>query len=396
MRWILGARWVVPVSSPPLKLGRISIEGERIVETKEGGGPADVDLGNAVVFPGLVNCHTHLDLSGLAGQCPPTAAFPDWLRRVVKHRRSTGSTATEEHIRNGLEQVLRSGATLVGDIASQGVSFATLNKAPIWSVVFYELLGLTIERASAAENEAQRWLHGHWTATHTRQALSPHAPYSVRNTLYDAANRLARKHRLLLATHLAESQAEGELLRRQRGEFVPFLKELGVWDPSGLLRDWQEVVERMTRGGVRALLIHGNYLASCDWLPSHCTMVYCPRTHAAFGHGPHPFRDWLDRGIRVALGTDSLASNPDLDILEEVRFLARQCPDLDSAELLKMVTLNGAWALGFEHETGTLEAGKSADLAVIELGEEDVDDPYAAILKTTRPVSRVLWRGQWR
>jgi cytosine/adenosine deaminase-related metal-dependent hydrolase len=123
-------------------------------------------------------------------------------------------------------------------------------------------------------------------------------------------------------------------------------------------------------------------------------VVYCPRTHAYFGHPPHPCRELLAARINVALGTDSLASNPDLDVLTEARYLHRCRPDLAPDTLLSMATLAGARALGWAAEVGSLEAGKSADLVVVPLPGLEAD-PYRLLLDGDGPVQGVLWRGRW-
>ena len=142
------------------------------------------------------------------------------------------------------------------------------------------------------------------------------------------------------------------------------------------------------------LYVHGNYLRPDAPLPKNASIIYCPRTHAAFGHPPHPFRDFLARGVRVAIGTDSLASNPDLDVLAEIRFLHRLYPDVPGAVLLRMATLSGAEALGWADETGSLAPGKSADLVVVPLAGDDAD-PYRLLLGADAAVRRVLFRGRW-
>src|SRR5262249_13209819 len=149
------------------------------------------------------------------------------------------------------------------------------------------------------------------------------APYSVRWPLFF----FAATHHLPAAIHLAESTAEMSLLLARRGPFVDFLQELAVWDPEGLV-DGPDHVLRLTNGLNPILFIHCNYLWPRITFPANGSIVYCPRTHAAFGHPPHPFREFLARGVRVALGTDSLASNPDLDLLAEARFLTRLRADL--------------------------------------------------------------------
>jgi cytosine/adenosine deaminase-related metal-dependent hydrolase len=136
-------------------------------------------------------------------------------------------------------------------------------------------------------------------------------------------------------------------------------------------------------------------LAPSTTIPRNCTLIYCPRTHTAFGHGPHPFPQFLRRGVRVALGTDGLASNPDLSILAEARHLHRHYPDVAGDALLCMATLWGAEALGWAEETGSLEAGKSADLVVVPLSADTKSDSYKRLFYSDLPVERVLCRGRW-
>src|SRR5262249_37661072 len=143
---------------------------------------------------------------------------------------------------------------------------------------------------------------------------------------------------------------------RHAGHFVGFLESVGVWDPAGLVRDWEEVLAT-NADTPRALYAHGNYLPAGQALPANATVVYCPRTHDFFRHGPHPFRELLARGVSVALGTDSLASNPDLSVLREVRFLHERFPDIPGETLLRMATIAGAEALGWGSEFGSLEPG---------------------------------------
>jgi cytosine/adenosine deaminase-related metal-dependent hydrolase len=194
---------------------------------------------------------------------------------------------------------------------------------------------------------------------------------------------------------LAETCAELELLEHHSGPFATFLSELGVWDPQGFVSD-AEAVLRLNAESSAVLIAHGNYLHAHAQVPRGGTIVYCPRTHAAFGHKPHPFRDFLAAGVRVALGTDSLASNPDLDVLAEARFLHQLYPDVPGDVLLRMATLSGAEALGWQDETGSLAAGKSADFVIVPLPSEESEDPHLLFLNSVLPIQSVLWRGEWR
>lgn len=393
--WSLTARWVFPVAAPPLARGVLTVRGDRLLAVEPAGRRTpDVDLGNVALLPGFVNAHTHLDLSGLRGRVPPGPDFTGWLRAVIRHRRGQAPSEVEGDVRAGLAESLSHGTTLLGDVSALGLSWPVLAGADVRAVVFHELLGLPPDRVRRAWDAARAWLNGHPATPTCRPGLSPHAPYSVHAALYGLAARLARERHVPVMTHLAETREELHLLARHAGPFVDFLTELGVWDPAGLSRSPEQVLRRH-RGASPVLFAHGNYLNADAPVPDGATVVYCPRTHAAFGHAPHPFRSLLARGVRVALGTDSLASNPDLSVLAEARFLYHQYPELAGAALLRLATLSGAEALGWADETGSLEAGKSADAVVLDLPDAEPADPHALVLAASRPVRAVLWCGRW-
>jgi cytosine/adenosine deaminase-related metal-dependent hydrolase len=187
-----------------------------------------------------------------------------------------------------------------------------------------------------------------------------------------------------------------ELVASHAGPFVSFLQEVGAWDETGLVRSIREIVA-IERAAQPILFVHGNYLPGefARDFTANTSLVYCPRTHAAFGHPAHPFREFLARGVRVCLGTDSLASNPDLDVLAEARFIHRLHPDLPGEVLLRMATLAGAEALGWGETCGSLEAGKSADLVAVPLPERE-GEPYGLLFQEHSASRRTMFRGAWR
>jgi cytosine/adenosine deaminase-related metal-dependent hydrolase len=391
--WTLTARWILPVSSPPLEHGTVTMAGDRIVAVNARGEcQADVDLGNVAVLPGLVNAHTHLDLTGLRGLAPPSPDFTRWLRQVIAHRRSRTPEQVRADVQTGLAEALRFGTTLLGDITGDEHSggWRILEAAPLRWVLFLELLGLPAERARATMSNLLPWWTNQTASTFGRLGLGPHAPYSFRAQMLPLVSQIADR----VTIHLAETTAELELLERQDGPFVPFLSDLGVWDPTGLVSSPGQVVE-FTKSAKTVLYAHCNYLSPETPIPSHGTIVYCPRTHAAFGHPPHPFREFLKRGVRVALGTDSLASNPDLDLLAEMRFLHARYPDVSGDVVLRLGTLSGAEALNWADETGSLTPGKSADLVVLPLPAGGEANPYWLIFESALQVTKVLCRGRW-
>jgi cytosine/adenosine deaminase-related metal-dependent hydrolase len=387
------ARWVFPVAGPPLWGGTVTVTAGRIAAVEPAGvRTADVDFGNAALIPGLGNAHTHLDLSGARGLIPPTDPdhFTDWLRGVIAYRRSRSPEQVQADIRTGLAECLRSGTTLLGDITADGGSWDALAAAPLRSVVFREFIGLNGERVRKELADLFNWKPERPEIGTCRPAVSPHSPYSVRADVF----RSLAWNGYAMAIHLAESPGELELIHSATGPFVEFLTGLGVWEPGNFVPsiDWL-LWRTRTRRADMVLFAHCNYLPTDAEFWANQSVVYCPRTHAAFGHPPHPFREFLRRGVRVCLGTDSLASNPDLDVLAEARFVAGRYPDFPRDTLLRMVTLAGAEALGWADEAGSLEAGKSADFVAVPLPDRDTADPHELLFADHPGERRTVFRG---
>lgn len=398
------ARWVFPVSGPPLANGTVTIRGDTIASVDPRGvRTPDEDFGNAAIIPGLVNAHTHLDLSGARGLIPPTDPdhFTDWLRGVVAYRRSRTPEQAQADIRAGLAEAMRFGTTLIGDITSGGMSYPAVSIAAVRAVLFWEVIGLSEETYNSVLRAIGETIGGSWDPDSPpakypetplcRWAISPHAPYSVNHNY-------ARSQLFLggTAIHVAESPGEVELLATRTGPFVDFLKRLGVWDPAAFTAGLRDFFVSHPESAAPVLYIHCNYLPLDAPVAPHHSIVYCPRTHAAFRHPRHPFREFLARGVRVCLGTDSLASNPDLDVLAEARFVHAKYPDFPGETLLRMVTLSASQALGWADETGSLEPYKSADFVVVPLPDRDTADPHELLLADHPGERRTMFRGQWR
>jgi cytosine/adenosine deaminase-related metal-dependent hydrolase len=333
-----------------------------------------VDWGSAVIVPGLVNAHTHLELTRLAGRLTRFESFADWIGQLVAARRSWSRDDYLESARAGARCALASGTTLVGDISASGVSREALAREPLRKVVFEEVLGLLPESAAESLRALAERLDRVTPDELLCSGVSPHAPYSVSPELFRAAADVARRRGLPLAVHTAETEGELEFLRSGRGELRALVDRLGAlpegWEPPGVSPVvYFEMLGILDRP---AVLAHCNYLdedSMARICKSRSSVVYCPRSHAFFGHGPHPVRQLLDLGANVALGTDSLASNQSLSMIDEMRFLAGRRRDLRPEEIFRMATLNGAAALGFGGVLGRLRRGYWADMAVLEIPE---------------------------
>ncbi len=414
----LQARYVFPVEGPPIEDGVVVLQQGRIGWV----GPArqrtgDLDLGNVAIIPGLVNAHTHLELASLdatsttqlgADQGKPVAAENEiaWLRKVVEARRSRSEETLRQTVGENLRACVAAGTTLIADTTTAGLSWDQIARTAVRAVVFAELIGLKRHRGLQTSDAAWNWLAKirpeAWVSPRARPGLSPHAPYSTSDWLYHKA----AGSRLPLSTHLAEMPEELRLLEYRDGPLREFLEDLGAWDD-----DWEPIGPRpadyVRRGELRNadwLIAHGTYFDPSEFwqlrpeaAPNghRVAIAFCPRTHARFGHAPHPYRALLEKGVVVCLGTDSLASSPSLSVLDELRFLYRRDASLSGELLLTMATVFGAWALRAETITGSLRPGKSADLAIVALPDRSDPDPYHLILRSEEPVLATVFEGDF-
>ncbi len=380
----LKARWIFPVCAAPARDGVIRIEDNRIVSVEQGrAGQGGQDLGNVAILPGLINAHTHLELSGFGEPLGrPGISLVDWVGMLVGKRHGEEYDAAEA-VRRGLDECVSAGVAAVGDIV-QGTTVPTDQSVAV--AAFLELIGPTEARAAEALEKAIAYVRAGQGRAAQRVGLSPHAPYSVRPELVEGACRLSAEHGIPVAFHLAESRQEMQLLHEGTGPFRELLVRLGSWDPRvqhGGRRSLDFL--EMLAGADRALVIHGNYLDEEEIKfvgerSDRMSVVYCPRTHGWFQHDPYPLESMLAAGVCVALGTDSRASSPDLSVLEEMRTVARRHPSVSGEKIVEMGTIAGAKSLGCEDELGSLEPGKLARLAVVDLPEGKSDDPYELLL----------------
>lgn len=355
----------------------VRVAGRNIVET----GPATgfrgeggIDLGDVLLMPGWVNAHTHLELGFLRGSVPPSADFADWLRRLLARLRAVPGEIPEVDacVRAGLDASRRAGTTLLGDITRNPVQtrrvIASVGDRPA-ALSFGEVIAVGGLRDRLEQRITAALAAGH-AADDLAVGVSPHAPYTVEPDAIRACVQQAQARGLRVCIHAAESEQEVLFTCAGRGPLRDFLTELGLWDQRVPVAGCRpvELLDRCAALGPGTLLAHCNYVTDAEierLAESRTSVVYCPRTHAAFGHAPHRFVEMLARGVNVCLGTDSLASNPSLSVGEEVAYLGRAHPGLDPAMLVRMGTVNGAIALGLGETAGVVTPGRRADLIAL-------------------------------
>ena len=386
--FVLRARWVLPVDGPPIEGGFVGVAGERIASVgarAPNSGPVH-DLGDVVLLPGLVNAHTHLEFSGRESPLgEPGMRLPDWIRLVIAER-NRGDRNAARDIAAGLRESVAAGVTTIGEIAAGGAA------APVPAVVFHEAIGFSGQRIDSVYADVERRL----AAGPVGAGVSPHAPYTVHPRLVERLAQLARERGAALAMHLAESREELELLATGGGPFRDLLEERSMWDGAAIPHGSRPLdYLKLLAAAPRALVVHGNYLAADEiefigQRRASMSVAFCPRTHAYFGHSDYPLAAMLEAGVRVVLGTDSRASNPDLSLLEEVWFAARKYLGASPETWVRMATLDGASALGVGDKVGSLTVGKRADLVAVRW---ESGDPYENLIAEHSSPSRVWSKG---
>jgi len=394
------AAWVLPIGAPPIRDGWVTVHNGRIVGVGPGmhvGNGRDEDLGRVAVLPGLVNAHTHLELSHFRGQVPAATSFVSWVRQVIALQRSRSRPNAPEimdAIHSAIREAVGCGTAVVGDISNTLVTVRVLAESALAAVVFYELIRFNTTDAQGVVEQAQRAIDAVPATAMVRASLAAHAPYSVAPDVFRAIARLNAQRPC--SVHLAESREEVEFICSGTGPWRTLLEELGSWD-SAWAAPGGTPVEFLDGCGFldgRLLAVHGVQMTGGDLArlaERGVTLVTCPRSNAYTGAGAPPVVDFYESGLRVAIGTDSLASTADLNVFSELRELRRLAPSVPAARLLDSATRQGARGLGFDAEFGTIEAGKSARLIAVSV-PDDVEDVEEYLVSGIQP-AQVRWIG---
>jgi cytosine/adenosine deaminase-related metal-dependent hydrolase len=375
---LIRANTVLPVCSPAFAAGAVRVEGGRI---REVAGAADLqplpgeevlELGEAVLLPGLLNAHCHLDYSTLRNAVAPQASFTEWVQRLNSIKRQLGPEDILDAIGRGYAEAQQFGTTTVCSMAAFPDLLPRLGGAPLRTWWFYEMIDIRHRITSEELVAGALSFFAENTDPLVRYGLNPHAPYTASLLLYRLAAACAEKSGMVLTTHVAESREESEMFLNAGGSLYEFLAALdrpmqdcGHDTPFGWL--WRNGA---IRGGW--LLAHLNELSESDFallnsltaeqLPS---VVHCPGSHRYFGHAPFPFERLAALGVNICVGTDSLASTDSLSLLGELRRLQESQPWLTAEALLRTVTLAPARALGEEGRLGCIRPDALADLIAL-------------------------------
>jgi cytosine/adenosine deaminase-related metal-dependent hydrolase len=319
--------------------------------------PAEICFPDHLLTPGLLNAHAHLDYSFLKGVLPRGRGFAVWLRAMIEARRSLQTAQggmNEESIsqacRRAIGEMIEDGVTEVWDISSPGWAEGELKASGMRAISFREWLAPNRSRweaqwASWREDFESRWPDPEaWDDGNVRPGVSAHAPYTLCPAALEASARWARQRGLPMAIHLAESPEENELLMAGRGALRDLLLEVSAVDPGLELGIGRSAIQRAVEAGVvglETLAVHCNLPSPGEarvLAESGATVVFCPRSHAFFGYPPYPLEIYREAGVRLTLGTDSLASNDGLSIRDEARALTALAQNWRPLEILACAT----------------------------------------------------------
>jgi cytosine/adenosine deaminase-related metal-dependent hydrolase len=360
---IVRARIVLTMHGPPVENGAVAISGKNIVdvgpfpEVRARNSGEIVDLGERALLPGLINAHCHLDYTCLRGKIPRQNSFADWIRAINVEKAKLSAEDYVESITNGFAEAKRFGTTTVVNLTAFPELISRI-QAPIRTNWFGELIDV---RGKMDVDLAVRSLRSadHW-------GLAPHAPFTASAELYRRCEVVAR----LLTTHVGESREEMSMFRDASGPLYDFLNELGRdMSDCGGNTPLAEFVRRIGRVN-KWIVAHLNELDESDFrflkgAKSKFSIVHCPRSHEHFGHSQFQFERLAALGFNICVGTDSLASNQDLNLFAELRAFQRAVPNDSPEQIFKFVTTNPARALQQQNALGQIRAGFRADLIAI-------------------------------
>jgi len=398
---LLRARWLLPITSNPIRDGALWVEGQEIRAV----GPAHkivrahpsqpiADFGEAVILPGLVDAHTHIDYTIMRGFLDGFPFVPWIIRLTVTKYRKLSAEDIAVSARFGALELIRSGVTTIADTTDTGAAFDAVLESGLRGIIYQELFGLN-ERAISKTMDALRTkleAMRQRATDRVRVGISPHAPYTVCAELFRAVTAYALREGYPLCIHSAESPEETELLTRGKGEIAKWLKlRKWFWRPPGLTPvRYLHALGVLDAHPLLAHCVHVDGEEVKILADQDVSIAHCPKSNAKFAHGLAPLPLFLDAGIRVGLGNDSVGSNNIFDMFDEMRFALlvqraarRRFESLNARRMVELATIGGAKALGLTDRIGSLEPGKRADVIAVDLSRSHcipAYDPYSALV----------------
>ena len=328
-----------------------------------------LDLSDHLLMPGFVNAHSHLGLSALGGKLSPAKTFASWIGDLIPINAALSNEERIRGIRMGADEMKASGVTGLADYVADPALLESIVDLGFRSILFLETIGFQEDKAAVIAEEVEAIIKTH--AANCNLGIAPHAPYSVSAKLWQHLDQLAKKYECLLSTHLAETDEEVQFIEKGGGPLVDLLKDRQAFDMN-----WRVPGTTPTRYLKSLDVLNGMVAVHCNFIDDDIdavqAAVFCPKSTHWFGR-THilPVRKMLDAGIRVALGTDSMASNDSLNFLEEIRMADKLLPGVSRKEILMMATRFGGEILRLQ--CGKIESGQKADIIGFRIASQGKD-----------------------
>ncbi|MFD1165046.1 amidohydrolase family protein [Sphingobacterium daejeonense] len=362
---------VFPVAGPAIKKGVVAMDEDGVVKGVFNPGEIDetlIEQFKGALIPGFINAHCHLELSHMLGVVPRRTGLPTFLSTVINER-GNHEMKLEEAIEAADKLMYENGIQAVGDHVNSAVTAKIKETSPIKYHTFVEVMATTKEDVVTRIDIAKE-IEFHFDYKHS--SITPHAPYSCSKFLFKTLKRAISEDNII-SIHNQESDEENKLFRYKEGEFLDFFEKMDV-----VMEDFRAQARNSIQSYLpyipaknKLILVHNTYtsIKDLDFVDRMGRSVYfclCPKANLYIEDRIPKINNFILGGHDIVIGTDSLASNDTLDILEELKVIHQEYPELDFNETIKWATLNGAKALNLDSELGSLEVGKRPGLLLLE------------------------------
>ena len=341
-----------------------------IIDT--GGDPPELsktEFYNGIIIPGFVNCHCHLELSGMHKHADAHTGLGEFIRNL-REKRQQVSAENKKSIADADRMMYESGISACGDICNSSLSFEIKEKSPIQYINFLEVYGIDPSKAGKRIREVLELKEeaGKYTMA---SYIVPHSFYSMSATLMKKLRELTSDNEIT-TVHYKESEQEERLLKHAGGELVESYRAMGI-DPAMLhdrIPDHITGIREYITGRGNLILVHNTFSSEEDFQAAaergNCFFCLCPRSNLYIENTLPPVNEITNSGSAIVIGTDSLASNTSLNMLEEMKVISDNYPGIPLHEIVAWGTINGARALKIESEYGSIETGKTPGLVLID------------------------------
>lgn len=392
---IFSANWILPGNGPPLQNNALVIRDGKIFDI----GPTKeiekkysnrvYNLGNTIIFPAFVNVHTHLELTHLRDKVDASGGFLPWMRKTSQGLQESSEEEISKGIRQGIQELYSHGTIGIGEVTSTNLSAEPLMETALFGRIFHEVQGFRNFKVPYQMQEIQEQMNEYSDTSKITHHVSPHSPYLVGRKLFQEIEQ----RESLISLHLASVPEEIEFFRSGSGPIKQVLLANEMYDYKWKIPETTPVRYFFdnyyyAQSNILVHMVHVtdedmDYMAECH-VDIHICL--CPRSHKSLGLGLAPARKYIKRGFNLCLGTDNIVSSGDFDMRNEMR-AAMDTFDLPPEDILGMATYQGAKALGFDNQIGSIEPGKFGFLLMMENPFAVDKNPYEALLESDKPIS---------